>query len=287
MEAVMAATAPQIQYRQEYIKGFERHQALLRQTVTTEVVIKGNQATFLVADSGAASAVTRGANGLIPARNDNNTQLTATLSEWHDLVQKTGFNIFESQGDQRAIMQSTSRAVLNRRIDLDIITELNTATQDTGAAAPATLSMALRSKTILGNNSVPFDGNIFAAITPGFEAYLLQLTEFSSADFVPIKPLASGELAWNDSPMMYRWMGVNWIVHPGLPGVGTSAEKCFMYHRNAIGHAINTGDLDSRIGYDEEQDYSFARATAFLGSKLLQNSGIVVMNHDASAFAAE
>ena len=160
----MAITAPQIQYRSEYIQGFERHQALLRMTVTTETVIKGNQATFLVVDSGAANAVTRGVNGLIPARNDNNNQYTATLVEWHDLVEKTGFNIFQSQGDQRKAMQMTSRAVLNRRIDADIITELNTGTQDTGAVTTANLMMALRAKAILGNAAVPFDGAGEAAL---------------------------------------------------------------------------------------------------------------------------
>lgn len=283
----MAVNAPQIQYRQEFIAGFERHQALLRNTVTTESVIKGNQATFLVVDSGAASAVTRGVNGLIPARNDNNTQYTATLQEWHDLVEKTGFNIFESQGDQRAAMQMTSRAVLNRRIDADIIAELNTATQDTGTAATASLSMVLRSKTILGNNAVPFDGNIFGAITPAFEAYLLQTKEFGSADYVPMQPVSSGQTSFTDTPMMYRWLGINWVVHPGLPGVGTSSEKCFLYHKNAIGHAINTGDMMTPIGYDEKQDISWARASAFLGSKLLQNTGVVVMNHDGSAYVAE
>lgn len=283
----MAVNAPQIQYRQEFIAGFEQHTALLRNTVTTEVVIKGNQATFLVVDSGSASAVTRGVNGLIPARNDNNTQYTATLVEWHDLVEKTGFNIFESQGDQRAAMQMTSRGVLNRRIDASIITELATGTQDTGTAQTASLALALRAKTILGNAEVPFDGNLFAAITPAFEAYLLQVPEFSNADYVPIKALASGETAFADSPKMYSWLGVNWIVHPNLTGVGTNAEKCFMYHRNAIGHAINTGDMQAVIGYEEKQDLSYARCSAFEGAKLLQNTGIVVMNHDGSALVAE
>ncbi len=82
----MANTAFQIQYRQEFIAGFEQRQSLLRDTVTTESVIKGNQATFLIADSGDATAVTRGVDGLIPSRHDDLTQTTATLVEWHDLV---------------------------------------------------------------------------------------------------------------------------------------------------------------------------------------------------------
>lgn len=277
----MAESAAQIQYRQEYIAGFEQRQTLVRNTVTSEAVIKGNQATFLVADSGAAEAVTRGINGLIPARGDNNTQYTATLVEWHDLVRKTGFNVFRSQGDQRRLMQETTMAVINRKIDDDIITELNTATQDTGTAVTATLDLVMYGKVILGNNSVPADGNLFGLVTPAFEAYLMQVKEFGNADYVNNKPFeASGLTA-------FRWAGVNWIVHPNLPGKGTSAEKCFLYHKNSIGHAVNTGGVDTSIGYDEEQAYSFARTTVYMGSKILQNSGIVVLNHDGSGYAAQ
>ena len=67
----MSDHAFQTQYRNEFIAGFEQTQSLVRNTVTTESQIKGNQAVFLVADSGDATAVTRGLNGLIPARADN------------------------------------------------------------------------------------------------------------------------------------------------------------------------------------------------------------------------
>lgn len=79
----MAESAPQIQYRSELVAEFEEGASWLRQTTVTEAVIKGNQATFLVAGSGGAAAVTRGINGLIPARADSLTQTTATLVEWH------------------------------------------------------------------------------------------------------------------------------------------------------------------------------------------------------------
>lgn len=276
----MADSAFQTQYRAEFIAAFEQSQSLVRNTVTTEVEIKGNAAVFLVAGSGSASATTRGLNGLIPARADDNTQYTATLVEWHDLVRKTGFNVFASQGDQRRIMQETSMAVINRKLDQDIITELNTGTQDTGAATTASLSLVMYAQTILGNNAVPLDGNISALITPAFHAYLMQTKEFASADYVDNKPF-SGALT------MYRWAGINFIVHPNLPGKGTNAEKCFVYHKNAIGNAINSGGIATSVGVDEEQDYSFARTSMYTGSKLLQNSGVVVVNHDGSAFAAQ
>lgn len=282
----MSDTAFQIQYRQETIKGFEQRQSLLRNSVTTEAMIKGNQAVFLVADSGSAEAVTRGVNGKIPSRADNLTQNTATLTEWHDKVIKTGFNIFASQGDQNEIMQMTTMGVINRKIDDQIITELNTGTVNTGTAAQASLALITRARAILGNNKVPFDGNITLLMTPAMEAYLVQVKEFASAEYVTARPVQTGESAWSDTPMVYKWLGMTLVTHPGLPGAGTSAEKCFLYHKSAIGHAANTAGMDTAVDYDKEDDYSYCRASIYMGAKKLQNSGIVVINHDGSAMAA-
>jgi hypothetical protein len=284
----MADTAFQTQYRDETIAGFEQRQSLLRGTVTTEAVIKGNTAVFLVADSGAATATTRGVNGLIIARADNLTQNSCTLSEWHDLVRKTNFNIFASQGDQRAIMQKTTMTVINRKIDSQIITELNTGTNDSGATKTASYNLVVRGQVVLGNAGVPWDNWITLLCTPAFLGYLKQSKEFASAEYVGTTPIGDGAAPnWRDQPTMYRWDNMAVIVHPNLPGVGTTAEKCFLYHRDAIGHAADTGGMETPVGYNEEQGYSFARASMNMGAKLLQNSGVFVFNHDGSAFVAE
>lgn len=279
----MADTAFQTQYRQEFIRGFEQRQSLLRDSVTTEVQVKGNEATFLVADSGGAEATTRGTNGRIPGRADNLTQPKVTLQEWHDKPERTGFNLFASQGDGRRIMQETSMAVLNRKVDQTIITELNTGTNNTGAAVTGSMALIMKAKVKLANNKVPFDGQWTCLATPALMAYLQQLSEFSSADYVTKKPLDSG-IGWSDQPGFYNWMGIKFIEHPDLPGAGTNAEKCFLYHKSAIGHAAPSQLIQTYAGYNEEDDFSFARTTAYMGAKLLQNSGVVVINHDGSAF---
>lgn len=282
----MADAAFQTQYREEFIAGYEARQSLLRNFVTTEVQLKGNQAIFLVADSGGAEATTRGLNGRIPGRADNLNQFTCTLAEYHDKPERTGFNIFASQGDGRKIMQMTSMGVLNRKTDDLIITELNTATQDTGAAAIASLRLVMKAKVILTNNKVPNDGNIVCLATPAFMAYLMELKEFASADYVTRKPFDE-VTGWTDSGEgFYRWKGIVFIEHPSLPGVGTSAEKCFMFHRSSIGHAAPKELFMTAVGYNEEDDFSYSRVTSYQGAKLLQNGGVVVINHDGSAFVA-
>ena len=283
----MADTAFQIQYRQEFVQAFEQHASLLRETVTTDAVIKGNQAVFLVAGSGAATAVSRGVNGRIPARGDSLTQNTCTLLEWHDLVRKTGFNVFASQGNQRAVMQMTTMAVLNRKIDDLIVTELATGsvTLGTGGVTVPNVSVFQNARVKLSNAAVPWDSNVTLLCQPSFLAYLEQAPEFANAQWVDIKPYAGDNPSWKDRPMAYRWRNCLIVEHPNLPGRGTSSEVSFLYHKSSIGHAMDTQGLQTPVGYFEEQDYSWARATAYMGAKLLQNTGVVVITHDGSAYA--
>jgi hypothetical protein len=278
----MADSAFMTTYRDEHINAFEQNFSLLRATCVQEAVIKGNQAVFLVSGSGGVSAVTRGVNGLIPYATVENTQYTCVLTEQHAPFERTGFNIFASQGDQRRIMQMASVAVLNRNIDQTILDELDTATLTTGTAVKANLALIAKSKVILGNNEVPTveEDNMFAVISPAFEAYMMQMTEFSSADYVEIKPFAG------PAKRMRRWYGINWIIHPNVPGVGTASESCFMYHKNAIGHAANSKEMKVDVDYERKQDLSWSKASLFHGAKKLQNSGIVKMVHDGSEYVA-
>lgn len=285
----MASTAYKVIYRDEIIAGFEQRQSLTRDTVTTmfEKTSGGNTATFLVEDSGGATAVTRGTDGLIPARNDNLTQTSATLTEWHDLPRATRYNIWASQGSsqRRQAMQNGSLGVINRKIDSDIIAALATATNDTGTAAPGSVAQFMHAQAILGQNDVPWDGNITLLCSVGYLGYLQQAPEFSSADYVKVRPMAGEGGDWRDMPQAYRWRNVLIVPHPALT-LNTSAEKAYLYHKSSVGHAADMQNVAVEADYNAEQDYSWARTSVFMGSALLQNGGVVVINHDASSLVA-
>ena len=286
----MPGAAPQIQYRQEFIAGFTQRATLLRDTVTREAVVKGNQATFLVAST-TQTAVTRGVNGRIPYQDNDNAQVTATLLEKHGAIEMTGFNIFQSQADQRSIMQMNSMAVINRDIEQVILAELANGTLDTGATAVASLTMISKAIATLMGNGAPWDGGLFAVISPSFLMYLQAINTWASSDYVEVKPFANfpglnAADAKGKGQGWTRWMGINWIVSSLISGIGTASEKCYMYHRNAIGHAANVADIQAEIGYEAKEDNSWSRATVFHGAKLLQNSGVVQMLHDGSAHVA-
>ena len=140
--------------------------------------------------------------------------------------------------------------------------------------------MVEKAKAYLGNHDVPIEeeDHMFAVVSSGFMAYLRQTKEFAHADYVDIKPLVG------PTRKMLRWAGVNWAQSARITGSGTASEKCYMFHRSALGYAINVGEDSVAIGYDEKQDTSWSRASVFHAAKLLQNTGIVQMKHDGSAF---
>ena len=275
----MSVEAAVTQYRQAFIDQFETRVSILRSMTTKESVTNGNTVTFLVAGSGTDVAATRGTNGLIPYGNPTNTQVSATLVEKHAPYELTNFNIFASQGDQKAIMRQAAMSVINRDIDLTILAELANATKDTGAYTTASLALVEKARAYLGGQSVPTEeeDNMFAIISPMFRAYLNQTSEFSSGDYVDTKPLVG------PSRKMWRWNGINWAVSSQITGVNTSTELCYMFHRSALGYAINVGEESVEIGYDAKQNSSWSRASVFHAAKILQNTGIVQMKHDGAA----
>lgn len=278
----MAATAFETVYRDEWIAGYERDESQLRSTVTTEAMITGRQAVFLIATSN-REAVTRGPNGLIPASNDDLTQSTLTLAEWHDLSQKTRFNIFAGQSDQREILQRMGRKVINRHIDDVIIDALVTGTLEantTGTATTMNKGIVNRATTMLMNANVDTD-TLFGLLTPAAFAYLSDIPSFTSVDYVNDKVLVDA-----NKRKFHRWMGVTWMVHTGLPGIGTADASCFIYDKAAVGHALASGDIQALAGYDQEQDYSWARTTAYDGAILLQNAGVIEIHHNDTALSA-
>lgn len=181
-------------------------------------------------------------------------------------------------------MQVTTMGVLNRKIDDDIIAALATATNTTGTATTGSLALIMKAYTILGLNQVPLGNNIFAIISPAFYAYLMQTKEFANVQYIDAKPFEKTRTDGTnyDAYIRFFWAGINFMVHPRVTGIGTNNETCFMYHRAAIGHAVDTAGLESPIGYFEEQQYSWARCSVFMGSKLLQAKGVVIMPHDGS-----
>lgn len=278
----MTVQAAKTIFREEFIAAYEQSKSLLSAATSPATMTEGLTSTFLIAGSGGQRAVTRGQNGQIPYNTPSNSQVSVTLVEKHAPYELTGFDIFASQGNQKQIMQDASLAVIRRDQDLIILAELANATQDYGSGSLEIGTIAM-SKAILGQNFVDTSNpdDMFWVISPAAEAYLMQMPEFASADYVSVLPMEGGA-----ARNYRRWMGSNWIVSALVTGVGTASEVLYNFHRSALGYAMNMGAEKIAIGYDEKQDTSWSRATIYHAAKILQNNGIIKVAHDGSAAVA-
>lgn len=279
----MAVQAAITQFKKEMVLTYEQRRSKLTVATTKETMANGYTVTWVVSGSGSAVAVTRGQDGDIPYGGPSNTQVSATLVEQHAPQSMTGFDVFASQGNQTQLMQLNSYAIIRRAQDQAILTELANATQDWNPGGPLTIESISAAKAILGNLNVPIDedDNMFAIISPAAQAYLEQTTEFTSADYRDVKPMEGGL-----ATKFRRFMGMNWIVSSMVDGVGTSAEILYVFHRSALGYAINMGEEKIFAGFNEEQQRSWSLATVYHAAKLLQNSGVVKITHDGGAYVA-
>lgn len=266
-------------YRDEFVAAFEQRQSYLRDSVTTEAMVKGNSAIFLVTGK-ADTMKERGVDGLIPAANETDSQVTITLKEMHHRATVTGFDIFTGQSDRRRIMQERGMKAANKEIDDVILTALDATTTayNSGSAVTLTYGKLVDILSELYENEVDNDGMITCVWSPKTYARILTFAQATSIDYVNQKPLVDG-------PQPFRFLGAMHIMHPRVPGVGTSTAKNFVYHKAAVGHAIDNAGIKTDIGFNGEHDYSYARHTVFHGSRILQNSGVIeVTTDDTAAF---
>lgn len=273
----MAYQITRQQYRDEWVVTFQRGETYLRYATTPEMMIQGNQANFPIqgASSGATS---RGVNGLIPSENPTDTQVIVPLVERHRKETQTGFNIFTAHGNLREAMQNRGALALAREVDDEIINSgLNAATTEYNGGSAITLTYGRVQdimSDLLENNVYAMDAVTFVW-TPKSWARLLTFTEFVSSDFVDEDFLLGGA---TQRPRM--WNGAMHMVHTGLPAVGTALAQNFAFGKAGIGYAMNTDGIDVAIGYDDEDDYSYARHSIFHGSRVLQESGIIKITTD-------
>lgn len=267
-------------YRDEYVAAFEQRQSYLRDAVTTEAMVKGNSAIVLVTAQ-AEAMKERGVDGLIPAANETDTQVTINLKEMHHRATQTGWDIFTGQSDRRRILQERGMKAANKEIDDAILTALDatTTTYNSGNAVSLTYGRLVDIMSDLYESEVDVDGMITCVWSPKQYAKILTFAQATSIDYINSKPLLEG-------PQPFRFLGAMHIMHPRVPGVGTSTAKGFVFHKAAIGHAIDNAGIKTDIGYNGEHDYSYARHTVYHGAKILQNAGVIeVVNDDTAAIS--
>jgi hypothetical protein len=281
----MSAVAQAV-YRDRAVAAYERRTSFLEPTVTHETITQGGTVYFLVHGSGGRTAVTRGADGLIPRSDDVQTQVPVIFREDHDYVVRNKFNIFTAQGNQLDIMTQDSNGVIQRKKDDLIIAAIASTTINLGAVGTMSKDLANKIVTRFGNADVMDENGsslIYVLLSPAAYSYLTDVTSFANSDYSTTgghtEQGIPGPSRWKE------WMGMNWAMHTGLAGKGTANATCLAWHKYAVGHATSPDGLMAFIDYNPEHDYSWVRHAIYHAAALLQNSGALKFTHDDSALS--
>lgn len=294
MVAIFTPTAPLVVYQSDIVLAFNQRKKKLYPTVTTTFQPRGSSAVFEVGDAGHGFAVQRAANSFIPSGNITQSQYTVPLTAEFAKYTRTKEDIAGSQGDIIRLMTDAAVGKMNRTIDQNIRTTLATGSVGYYSASPITsVASQIFSNlfAILSQNFVDNDGDIYCAITPAVAGALQELPAFANSLYANKTPLATGEMNWHTEGFDFIWNGIKFIIDPQLPGVGTTSETNFMWHKKSVGMACDYGQESMGgnsgaavdAGWNGENKFYYINADFRIGSTVIQDSGIIKFYSNGTA----
>ena len=263
-----------IYIEKSFIKQFEADVSLayqqkgtkLKPTVRIKDNIRGSSCVFNKVSKGTASEKAR--HALIPTMNTDHQTVECILhdyyaGDWVDSLDELKTNI-----DERQVIASTGAYALGRKSDELIIQELNKTNLVVDSENKGlTKDKIFHAIELLNGNDVPDDGYRFAIIGVHQFSELLNMKEFTSSEYIGDKfPLLDGA-------MVRKWMGINWILHTGLPMTNNN-RSCFIYYKNAVGYASN-GDIETDISWSGERAAHFISNRIGQGATLIDDSAVI------------
>lgn len=283
------------QYESEVKYLFQRQGGILRPTVRLKNGVVGTSTTFQKIGKGTASVKARA--GVIVPMNQDHTALACTLADfyagdWVDKLDEAKTNI-----DERMAIAQGGAWALGRKVDDQIITELGNTSQS-AVSWTVTSQAAIRNSAInmvqaLFANDVPNDGQIYAAVSAKTWAFLMTVDEFKRSDYLGSNVGPDGLPYQSGAPVMRfkNWMGVNWALHTGVAGAGTSSCVPLMWHKQSIGYATGAFPGNSAESDTVAADITWHgdRAAYFInhmmsgGAKLIDDTGVIKGSVDDTA----
>lgn len=264
-------------YNDEFREDFEREESLLKKCVRSDGLMKAGTVTWdVLSPSDVAEERTR--DGNIPESSLGLSQVTGTPKEQFKKYRIDSFDAYKSNPNVRSAQNKKGITSCNQAIDQSIIDALDTSTNTAGTLSLNSFGAVLDWTTTLWENDVKPDGKVWGLLTPRAAAQLMRINEYKSSDFVTVRPAEKGLPA-----VGYRhWLDVNWLMHTGLTGKGTSTAKVHLFHESAIGHQI-AGEPETHAYYYEPQDRWEAWAKVCHVAKMCLQRGSITAVHDDTA----
>lgn len=258
------------QYERDVHEAFQRQGSQLLNTVRRKNDIVGKSTTFQVVGKGVAT--TKARHGTITPMNQTHSAVECTLADfyagdWVDALDELKVNI-----DERQVVANGGAWALGRKVDEQILTSLNSTTQTVitwTMTAVGVRAAMLSMIEALNANDVPNDGDRYVVVSPRAWAFMHLVDEFASADYV-----GPGDLPYASNSSMRRWLGATWMMHTGVPGVGTATSKAFAFHKTAIGYGMGK-QITADITWHGDRASHFVNHMMSGGATLIEDAGVI------------
>lgn len=269
-------------FEAEVHTAYQQQGSKLKKTVRFKDGITGASTTFQVIGAQSANQKT-GRNEQLTPSSVTHEPVECVLSDWYAGQWVDKLDELKVGHDERKVLATAGAYALGRKTDELIIGALSAATQEAGEATQAlTKERILKAFQMLNTNNVPDDGERYALVGPAQWNQLLNLEEFSNANYVGEEhPFIAGSES-------RKWMGINWIMHTGLPASGAEAEDtttCFIYHKSAVGLAAGQ-EIVTDITWHGDYAAHYVNNMMSQGACLIDNQGVVKMvciNNESNA----
>lgn len=262
---------------------FQREGGYLRGAVRMKTGVVGRSVSFHRVGKGVAT--TKARHGVITPMNQDHTMIECVLSDFYAADYVDNLDEAKTNIDERMVIARGGAYALGRKVDEQIITTLDTSANSAHSwvqsSKAALLASALTYVQRVYDLDIPNDGKIYCALTPRAWASMMTIDQFTSADYVDAagRPFNTGIPTggkWKD------WMGIKWMMHTGLPNVGLSTAKTFIWHGDCVGyatgaHAMNKAENDmvsAKIDYVPERAAHFVNNWMSGGACLIEDAVI-------------
>jgi hypothetical protein len=243
----------------------------LRDTVRSKNNIVGATTTFQKVGKGTAS--TKARHGLVPTMSLDHTPVECTLQDYYAGDWVDALDELKMGSDERKVIADAGAYALGRKSDELIIDALSATTTTIGDySSGITKNLVLQAFEELNANDVPDDGQRFAVVGVHQWSELLNMAEFSDADYV------GEQYPWLKGSESRRWLGVIWIMHNNLP-LTDDDRDCFIYHKSAVGHAVGQ-EVTTDITWHGDRAANFVSNSMSQGATIIDTDGVIKLKVD-------
>ena len=269
------------QYERDVHDIFQRNGSTLKPSVRFKSDVNGSVATFQKIGTGVAT--TKARHGTITPMNQTHTAVSTTLADfyagdWVDKLDEAKINI-----DERQAIARGGAMALGRKVDSQIFTTLDATTQGTVTLTVTTIGGARRGlldmvEALIANDAYE-PGNMYGVMSPHMWAVASTIPEFAGSDYV-----GPGSLPFVEGAavgMFKQWAQILWTVHSGVPNVGTSTSKIFIWNKSAVGYAAGktpanlAGTMSGETSIGADITWHGDRAAHFVNHAMSGNAVLI------------